>query len=202
MPADLPPDLAAAFEGLELREHQPGCTFGIISERDLDVRLSCNCGVDEHNTRVDALAAQIAEKLIAQDRARTKAIDERLHVEQLIATRDAEHHAHVERLHRERDERDREIARLTDLLHPWYGPCDGFADGGACSECKRLGDFDWNKGTDTVRALRAERDEARAQIEFIRSGKMVAELDAYRAALHATGHEIVNGIVRRRTVKP
>ena len=132
MPADLPPDLAAAFEGLELREHQPGCTFGIISERDLDVRLSCNCGVDEHNTRVDALAAQIAEKLIAQDRARTKAIDERLHVEQLIATRDAEHRTHVERLHRERDERGAVLARAIQAL--WVYNDSGLA-------CEFCGEF-------------------------------------------------------------
>lgn len=36
------------------------------------------------------------------------------------------------------DEARRERDAAMDLVHPWYGTCDGFADDDTCSECKRL----------------------------------------------------------------
>jgi len=33
-------------------------------------------------------------------------------------------------------ERDRTIA--DNLPHPWYGPCDGFAEDGGCKECEEV----------------------------------------------------------------
>lgn len=33
-------------------------------------------------------------------------------------------------------------------LHPWYGPCDGFGENGACTECRRL--LDEARDTDDV----------------------------------------------------
>ena len=44
----------------------------------------------------------------------------------IIAARDAES-----------AELRKEIERLNALIHPWYGPCDGIANG-QCSECLRL----------------------------------------------------------------
>lgn len=64
----------------------------------------------------------------------------------------------------DRDALRLENERLSGLVHPWYGPCDGFGADGDCSECERL-ELGKESGDQMVRRLRDDRDALRAKLE-------------------------------------
>lgn len=53
-----------------------------------------------------------------------------------------------------------ELAAARRMIHPWYGPCDGIANG-ECSECDRLSKM--QNGDDRMIVLRRELDAANAR---------------------------------------
>lgn len=83
------------------------------------------------------------------------------------------------------------IDALRAKLHPWYGDCDGLADGGACSECKRVAEEDVAVYVENVRLkaalelgqincdaayneLRSERDAALVENDRLRGSIGIA----------------------------
>ena len=50
---------------------------------------------------------------------------------------------HVKRLEERIQNMTDHISDLQETAHPWWGPCDGFAPHGQCSECKRV-QMAWN----------------------------------------------------------
>lgn len=68
--------------------------------------------------------------------------------------------------------------------HPWFGPCDGFGEGGECSECERLSDVDYvvhswrcfasSQDRDLARLARS-RDAIRKNYDALKSSVVVGE---------------------------
>ena len=44
----------------------------------------------------------------------------------------------IEQLNERIAELEKDLIIADALPHPWYGPCDGFGDGGTCKECEEV----------------------------------------------------------------